>query len=138
MRVVLQQDFFSQISPLFRKATCSCKSKTVFVYFKALRVIGVWPLESIRRGTLLCGVLTRLNRFDMDIVRIGCKWCDDDYEKGVAGVKSDMVGHFDGLCLDCMNKERPKTDDPDDSDYCPHHEDRKWDEGCRVKHGNPT
>ena len=48
--------------------------------------------------------------------------------------------YYDGMCLDCMDRLKPKTGDGDD-DYWQHNNFRDedgWFEGCRIKHKQPS
>ena len=48
-------------------------------------------------------------------------------------------GYFDGLCLDCMDRSKPKGKDLDDEYWRINaNANKRWDSRCRVHHGQPT
>lgn len=121
-------------------AKCHCKEKTLFQYIKALHSTGVWPLDRVWSKINVSEILDRLNQFSYKPPESACRiHCQKDYGEEVGKAISYIRKHFDGLCLDCMDKSKAKTDDYD-SDYWLHNSlnERQWDRGCRVKHGEPT
>lgn len=69
-----------------------------------------------------------------------CSRCDSDWKFVVEDARETTETYFDGLCLDCMDSTknvRPGGDG--DDDYWVYNQRRdRYDEGCRVKHGEPT
>ena len=51
--------------------------------------------------------------------------------------KSKALNDFDGLCLDCMDLSKPKSENSD-HDYWLHDTFEEWDKGCRIEHGSST
>jgi hypothetical protein len=47
--------------------------------------------------------------------------------------RKEIADHFGGLCLDCMDKTKPKTSDID-RDYWEHDIQREWSTYCRIGH----
>lgn len=82
-------------------------------------------------------LLERLDDFTYEPQETACDRCDDDFKGVVKGAQKETQTHFEGLCLDCMNKHKAKTYD-EDTDYWYHNKIRQWDQGCRVTHGEPT
>ncbi len=123
---------------MFKDASCACRKGTLYDYQNALFVTGIWPLEETFIKTPMDQILSKLSFFKY--VRTGalCGTCSKDYKTAVRSAKRNTESYFEGLCLDCMNKERPKLRD-DDEDYWNHNKMKdNWDEGCRAQHGQPT
>ena len=55
----------------------------------------------------------------------------------VMATKMKVLDQFDGLCLDCMDKTRPKLKSVDE-DYWRHDDLKVWDTDCRISHGQST
>lgn len=120
-------------------ASCSCKEVTLFNYQKALTDIKVWPLEDIAQHTPMCTIIERLSKFSFEPKPSACNNCRSSYKAIVELARSRTRGYFDGLCLDCMDKSKSKTDD-EDTDYWEHNNLDEDDviRGCRTSHGQPT
>jgi hypothetical protein len=60
-----------------------------------------------------------------------------DWESVVLKAKANIEKYFDGLCLDCMNRSKPK--DLDD-EYWKHNTNvnGRWDSRCRITHNQST
>lgn len=52
---------------------------------------------------------------------------------------SRVNGYFHGLCLDCLDRSKPKVGDVD-MDYWEHDQlkEHEWVHGCRFNHKQPT
>lgn len=139
LRTKLHTLTFKPIQDLLR-ATCNCKERTTFQYIKALHDTGVWPFDPIWPKKSTCDILVELESFSYTPPGSACRrYCQRNYEGTVRAAISYVRSYFDGLCLDCMDKSKPKTADFD-SDYWHHNEldDDEWDRGCRARHGEPT
>jgi hypothetical protein len=68
-----------------------------------------------------------------------CRHCRIDWGEEVARARTATLRSFDGLCIDCMDRSRPKRGDGD-VDYWRQLEsiDGRWDVNCRVRHGEPS
>lgn len=66
-----------------------------------------------------------------------CRVCDFSHMQVVRDACKETRTYFDGLCLDCMDASKPKFGDADE-DYWKHAENRNWDNGCRIRHLQPT
>ena len=84
-------------------------------------------------------ILDRFDNFSYTPAANACSTCQQDYEGQVDRSTQFVREYFDGLCLDCMDKSKPKTKD-EDTDFWAHNELTlgSWDRGCRIKHGEPT
>lgn len=138
LRNVLHQRLFEVTKKLF-EATCNCKEKTLFGYEKALYDIHVWPLESEASRNSIRTILDRLGNFKYEAASGSCVNCTRDYNSIVKGASAYTTDYFDGLCLDCLDKSKPKTKD-EDTDYWEHNnfEGGRYDSGCHIDHGQPT
>ena len=68
-----------------------------------------------------------------------CIRCNTAWDAIVGRAANTVTKYFDGLCLDCMELSKDLRSDGDrDEDYWKHNDMKKWDTGCRVKHGEPT
>ena len=138
LRTILHRDLFEVTKGLFL-ARCSCKEKTLFGYEKALFVIRVWPLEAEALRNSIRTILDRLENFNFVATSGSCSNCTQDYNGVVKQALKRTLNSFDGLCLDCMDKTKPKTKD-EDHDYWQHNSliPGEWDSGCRIDHGQPS
>ncbi|KAL8893885.1 MAG: hypothetical protein Q9192_004824 [Flavoplaca navasiana] len=120
-------------------ATCTCRKETLFDYQEHLYKIDVWPLETVFLQKSINQILENLSRFSYEAPARACGKCRQDYMGIVAGVKENVRRYFNGLCLDCLDRSKPKTGDPD-LDYWCHHklEEHEWVRGCRFQHRQPT
>ena len=84
-------------------------------------------------------ILLRLKGFTYNAPQSACDVCRADYKENVASARERVESYFDGLCLDCMDKSKPKSGDTDE-DYWEHNELSESDiiEGCRFAHKQPT
>ena len=138
LRTVLHRGLFKPCDHLFG-ATCRCRKVTLYDYQKHLYDIGVWPLETIFLKTSMGEILDNLQRFSYEAAPGACSSCKQNYNAIVAGVESQVRTYFDGLCLDCLDRSKPKLGDTD-RDYWRHHKlsEDEWTSGCRFPHKQPT
>lgn len=66
-------------------------------------------------------ILSRLEKFTYQAPDSACGTCRKNYDSVVATARERVARYFDGLCLDCMDRSKPKTGDRDD-DYWRHNE----------------
>ncbi|KAL8691726.1 MAG: hypothetical protein Q9218_003119 [Villophora microphyllina] len=121
------------------ESKCSCKEKTLFDYQKHLYSIDVWPLETVFLKKSINEILLNLGKFNYEAPMSACGQCRQDYKGIVERVIAMVKEYFDGLCLDCLDRSKPKTGDVD-LDYWRHDklEEHEWVFGCRFKHKQPT
>ena len=84
-------------------------------------------------------ILERLGKFNFEAKSSACGTCRQDYKGKVTRNAEFVETYFDGLCLDCLDRSKPKLGDPD-MDYWRHHtlKENAWVPGCRVRHKQPT
>lgn len=137
------------MATILKHGNCECKELTVFEYLRELARIQVWPLEESMRTDSIKKMLERLRLFDATKMRKltdpqsgkvrPCFRCNTAWGAIVLRAAKTVAEYFDGLCLDCMDLSKDLRSDGDrDEDYWKHNELKKWDTGCRVKHGEPT
>lgn len=141
LRTVLCERLYKPVAE-FIDAESSCTEKIPFEYEKVLYRMGVWPLDRSWSKRQVSQILDGLNTFSYKAPQSACRFCQKDYEKHVRDAVNYVRRYFDGLCLDCMDKSKPKTEDYD-LDYWYHSElgstgQSGWDSGCCVRHGEPT
>lgn len=153
----------SDIAAILKSANCNCKEKTVFDYMRELQRVDIWPLEDSFKTTSMAGILEGLSDFNGSSIgtrntstvsgaegatgadtgpqkSVCCRWCSQDWSKVVHNAEMRTDLHFDGLCLDCMDHTKNiRLKGDEDDDYWRHGWDRrKYDQKCRVSHGEPT
>ena len=138
MRTVLHRGLFGPCGHLFN-TNCECKKETLYDYQKHLVDINVWPLETVFQTTPMNEILDRLEKFKFDAKSSACGTCRHDYKGRVTSIEKYVRSYFDGLCLDCLDRSKPKLADTD-MDYWRHHElkEHEWVKGCRFPHKQPT
>ncbi|CAF9909271.1 MAG: hypothetical protein HETSPECPRED_008905 [Heterodermia speciosa] len=138
LRDNLEAALWEPIAQLLR-AKCSCKVDTQYGYIHALEGTGGWPFHHLWPRASVTDILNRLSRFSYQAAPNACKRCRKNYEAIVESAVRTARCDFDGLCLDCMerSKPRPETDAEDYlKDNMPTVDD--WSRPCRVQHGEPT
>ncbi|KAK4692165.1 hypothetical protein P7C71_g4984, partial [Lecanoromycetidae sp. Uapishka_2] len=118
LRTVLHRGLFEPCELLF-SANCDCRKETLFDYQKHLFDIGVWPLETVFQKTCMSEILTNLDKFIYEAKSSACGTCRRDYKGMVKRINTRVREYFDGLCLDCLNRSKPKLGDAD-KDYWRH------------------
>ncbi|GES57851.1 hypothetical protein ATEIFO6365_0002078600 [Aspergillus terreus] len=149
LRNILHRDLFDATKNIMDFSFCGCKEYTVFYYLCELRRVNIWPMEEVSTRKSINTMLEWLNDFDEENMRktmsssaFGskalCYRCNRPWKQIVDAAIKKVRKYFDGLCLDCMGKSKRVRLDIDDV-YWGHDEDReRYDEGCRVRHGEPT
>jgi hypothetical protein len=125
-----------------RDCTCGHWAATAGHYFATLVKTGGYPLEKTFSKASVNDILTCLKSFNMPSASPGtlCNVCMQDWDKEISNARVSTIKYFDGLCIDCMDRSRPKHDDNADLDYWRQCEaiDGRWDHNCRVRHDEPT
>lgn len=121
----------------FKDFGCSCKERSVFNYVAALTNTGLWPLhESHNKAVREILDSPGLIKWDCQLPADACGLCRSKTSKHRAEkTRLDILGNFDGLCLDCMTKT--KTGDVD-RDYWEVDLKKAWSVDCRFNHGQAT
>ncbi|KAE8346303.1 hypothetical protein BDV24DRAFT_158547 [Aspergillus arachidicola] len=111
LRNILTRELFAKINFLIETGSCSCKDETVFNY---LRELGKSRFSHWRSGHFPC--------------------CGVEWKRRVGKAIEVTAEYFDGLCLDCM-----KITVKADKEYWDHASySERYDENCRITHGEPT
>ena len=112
---------------------------TLFGYEKDLYNLGVWPLERAYQRKSMTAVLALLDKFSFEAKKDACLRCRKNYKEIVRTAQATTRYYFNGLCLDCMDKTRPVTED-EHMDYWLHNDLTEADFAghCRVVHGEPS
>lgn len=121
-------------------AECSCKEKTLFGYEKELYRIKAWPLERVAQKNSITEILKCLDDFSFGPPKEFCReYCQQNFRAVVVEAQALTRGYFDGLCLDCMDSSKAKTDNTD-MDYWRHNSlrEREMVQDCRFSHKQPT
>ena len=84
-------------------------------------------------------ILQRLGKFKFEAKSSACGTCRQDYKGKVTRTEEFVDGYFHGLCLDCLDRSKPKLGDAD-MDYWRHNtlKENEWVTGCRFRHKQPT
>ncbi|MCJ1235670.1 hypothetical protein MMC14_003641 [Varicellaria rhodocarpa] len=138
LKSILHHDLSKPVEPLLRLGNCPHVKDNVFGYFRTLLLLGVWPMEDAARTDTIDDILENLEDFRYS-PSARCSYCSRDYDKIVKDVREYTQKYFDGLCLDCLDKTKPRTGDSD-IDYWKHQEFKEdsWIEGCRIRHKQPS
>ena len=87
-------------------------------------------------------LLHKLEKFDYVLAdkRACLKYCRRNYNEIAQQARQRTERYFDGLCLDCMSRTKPKLKDHH-ADFWKHNNFRAedgWFKGCRIKHKQPS
>ncbi|PYI31593.1 hypothetical protein BP00DRAFT_446416 [Aspergillus indologenus CBS 114.80] len=150
LRNIAHKGLFDRIARILQVSSAPCCERTVFEFFCELQRISVWPFEDCMRHCSIDDLVFRMKQFDATKMRgytdpetkkpVACFFCEHDWKAVVAGAAKRVEAYFDGLCLDCMDltKNLHKGGDRD-RDYWAYMLPRdRYDENCRIKHGEPT
>lgn len=121
-----------------RQSGCKHWAETAGYYLEALQDTGAYPLELTFSRNSIARLTYKLGKFIM--AHEGkCHFCKRDWRAQVALAREKTLSHFDGLCIDCMDKSRFKKGNQDE-DYWRGlgNVEGRWDHGCRVRHGECT
>jgi hypothetical protein len=118
---------------------CECWDATIGRYQLALAKCDAWPVDDVLNYSSIGQVVRRLKAFNYNYTP-KCNRCRGiDWETIVLKAQSNTLGYFNGMCLDCMNRSKPRGKNLDD-EYEKHNQSigGRWDTQCRIKHGQPT
>jgi len=135
-------------------ADCTCALYNQRGYLCELIRLKVFPFrDTLRRGRSVNDILRELENFSFTPQPGSCEGClypgdlnphrelrrYDTYDRVVEHARYITKENFNGLCLDCMDRKRPKMKD-EDWDYWlkDMREGGTWDTGCRISHGEST
>ncbi|KAL3423784.1 hypothetical protein PVAG01_05531 [Phlyctema vagabunda] len=119
---------------------CSCKEKTHYEISKSLHKTRVWPLEKHFYGPDAKSsdeILEALKDFKYTPPAGSCANCRVDFKGNPVNLTIQNVrSSFHGLCLDCINT--PSVGSIDEEARRHRRYRIPWDEGCTIRHGQPT
>ncbi|KAF1848908.1 uncharacterized protein K460DRAFT_279288 [Cucurbitaria berberidis CBS 394.84] len=143
LRNVLHKELWKSAETLMhrgkRSSTCTHWEKSFANYFYALYTADVYPIELKCARASINTMLSRLDEFYCP--KGGCcSICTVDWEPAVEHAQTMTSKYFDGLCIDCMGNSRlPRGVDPDVKYWMKNGSSSgRWDQHCRIKHGEPT
>ncbi|KAF2133803.1 hypothetical protein P153DRAFT_274428, partial [Dothidotthia symphoricarpi CBS 119687] len=142
LRTSIHRGIWSGIGSLLTRGpyVCKCDSwaSTAGHYFAGLVNTTAYPLEKTFSKSSVMMILADLKSFTMK-QHGSCSLCSTDWEGEVAHARVMALRYFDGLCIDCMDRSRPKRENGD-VDYWRQLEsiDGRWDENCRIRHDEPS
>ena len=118
---------------------CSCWDAAIGRYLLALTKCNAWPVDDVLSYSSVIQVARRLKAFDYNYTPKCARCRSIDWETIVLKAQTNTLGYFNGMCLDCMDRSKPRGEDPDD-EYEKHNQsvNGRWDTQCRIKHGRPT
>jgi hypothetical protein len=125
-------------------ANCTCSKDNLKGYLRELIRLKVFPFrDTLRRGRSVNNILKELEKFSFEPKPESCGDCHqptwETYDQVVKIAQKITRENFNGLCLDCMDRKKPKMSD-EDWDYWMEQmrEKRRWDQDCRIRHGEST
>jgi len=142
LRTCLHRGIWEYVGQLLEdsgiKRNCGKWASTAGHYFAALVKIEAYPLEKHFPKNSVNKLLERLEMFHMGPIGT-CFKCCIDWNSKVKEARKSTRRYFDGLCIDCMDRSRPKRDNTD-LDYWKQAEsiNGRWDHNCRILHGEPS
>ncbi|PLB49793.1 hypothetical protein P170DRAFT_510254 [Aspergillus steynii IBT 23096] len=125
---------------LLDAARCNCKEMTFYNFHKELRRIKVYPPEEHMASSSIDGLLQRLKSFDSSRMTQSkdkaslCQFCAKDWKETVCDVIPTVGKYFDGQCLDCLENSK----NTDQEYWSLHLDSGRYDEECRITHGEPA
>lgn len=144
LRTKIHRGIWERIKPLLVEGddccTCGEWAETAGHYFAALVKTGAYPLEETFPKSSVNTILNQLGNFKMlHSPDEDCYACDKYWNLVIEDACAWTAKSFDGLCMDCMDKSRPKRENTD-VDYWKHLKsvDGRWDRKCRITHGEST
>ncbi|KAH7084780.1 hypothetical protein BKA63DRAFT_559463 [Paraphoma chrysanthemicola] len=141
LRNSLHKSLYSRVGRILCSETsyCDCWDATIGRYQYALTRCEAWPVDDVVLSSSISQIINRLKGFKYDYTP-KCQRCrTHDWETIVLRALSNTNGYFNGICLDCQDRSKPRGDNIDD-EYEKHNssEGGRWDTRCRIKHGQLT
>ncbi|KAF1975991.1 hypothetical protein BU23DRAFT_578813 [Bimuria novae-zelandiae CBS 107.79] len=123
----------------FNTEKCDCWDATIGQYLAALVKIDAFPIENAVTRSSFQAIIDRMKEFKYDYTP-ACPRCRSiDFAYVVQLTHQAALSYFDGLCLDCMDRSKPKSKDLDDEYWRINaNVDHRWDSRCRTRHGQPS
>ncbi|OCK94025.1 uncharacterized protein K441DRAFT_721942, partial [Cenococcum geophilum 1.58] len=142
LKTVLHRELWDVCLRL-RHQQCACRKETYFGYQDKLMKVRAWPLEHVFRCSSMNDITSRLSKFSYTLTTTTCTapfpGCHQGLDNIVEEACRRTARYLDGLCLDCVDRSKPKRED-DDEDYWRHNYPANgcWDMGCRFRHSRST
>ncbi|KAJ4294427.1 hypothetical protein N0V90_008117 [Kalmusia sp. IMI 367209] len=123
----------------FDTEKCNCWDATIGQYLAALVQVDAFPIEDVVKRSSINEIVERLKQFQFDYSPT-CRRCRSiDFVYVVKMTIQAAENYFDGLCLDCMNRSKPKGKDLDDEYWRINKSSMNhWDTRCRSKHNQSS
>ncbi|KAF2280106.1 uncharacterized protein EI97DRAFT_368680 [Westerdykella ornata] len=143
LKTTLHRGLWNRVGDLLKKGSngiaCAHWAETAGRYFGALTKLEVYPLELSFSKNSINTLLGWLGDFHLNNKIIGCYSCKADWNREVKSAVYRTRGHFDGLCIDCMDKSKIKNG-RNDEDYWEKlgAVDGRFDKDCRIRHADNT
>ncbi|KAL1797251.1 hypothetical protein ACET3X_003857 [Alternaria dauci] len=141
LRNSLHKSLYSRVGRILRSESsqCSCWDATIGRYQLALTKCDAWPVDDVLNYSSIGQIVRRLKAFDYAYTP-KCNRCRGiDWETIVLKAVSNTLGYFNGMCLDCMDRSKPRGDILNDEyETLNQSVEGRWDTKCRIKHGQPT
>lgn len=116
LRTSIHRGLWFKIGSLLSCGPCDCEcnswASTAGHYFAGLVNTSAYPLEKTFSRSSVAEILSRLEPFTME-KHGSCSLCSTDWEAQVADARIKTLQYFDGLCIDCMDRSRPKRGNGD-------------------------
>ena len=148
LKTCIHRGIWDKIGNLLERGSYACECRhwasTAGHYFAALVDTEAYPLEKTFPKASVNTILKRLKDFRMPAPASGtslCDLCSANWDTEVGSARMHAMRYFDGLCIDCMDRSRPRDGDTDtDEDYWRSLDSvgGRWDAYCRVRHGEPS
>lgn len=161
LTTILEQCLDETIKDL-AEANCTCSNKNLEGFLRELIRLEIFPFRAIfRRNHSVNEIVAKFESFNFEALLNSCSDCHapkesrqgrkrsrfdlyepraKSYKELVKNAQKKVAGYFDGLCLDCMNPDKPKSggDYYVESDEDSYDDRYTYDRYCRIAHGEPT
>jgi hypothetical protein len=137
LRSKILRGLFEPISK-FLAANCACKAESLLSYCTGISRSGIWSDSHHKKSIREIIDHPSLVNFDCEIPPNACGGCKTRLAPvGIEKLRKEVKADFNGLCLDCMDRTKPKYGTTD-RDYWEHDRIQDWSRGCRFRHGQTT
>ena len=139
MRKDIVKALFSPLEK-FCSAGCAVKAQSLESYIEGVKRTGVWPLETMPQNSIQKflnspGVL----KWEAKVPEGACISCIKQLRgHHITKMPEEIKEYWVGLCLDCMDTSKPKTDCLTRDWARDEQQEFDWSEDCRIRHGRNT
>ena len=139
LKTIYSRGLHQNVIHLLENASCACWEGTVAHYFRHLLRLELFPLDEHSHWNSVNVLLQRMEGFKWEPKSDACDRCKVNYKLLVQGLAEDVKNYYHGLCLDCMDRSKPKYGS-DDADYWKvlRVKKKEYDHRCRIEHGEST